>query len=121
MLETSDGSATRTEGLLRTFTAADRAGRAGAVLLGALGLAGMFIPIPIIHLLAIPIILVAGAGVAGRQLMSVARLAPLRIACPKCGAVNRVGGGLGYRQIDRPIERMCEECRRGLQLRIEDR
>jgi hypothetical protein len=47
------------------------------------------------------------------------RLTRLQIHCPKCAAVNRVGGGLGLRHIDEPIDRMCEGCRRGLTLRIE--
>jgi hypothetical protein len=81
-------------------------------------LASTLIPIPIVHLLGIPILLVTGVILAVRQVSMAGRLRPLRLACPKCGVPNRVGGGLGYRTAE-PRERMCDSCRRGLMLRID--
>jgi hypothetical protein len=112
---------TRAPGLLREFTVADRVMRAALVMAGAVVLAGALIPIPIIHLLGIPLVLITGIVLAARQLAAVARLRPLRIACPKCGAANRVGGGFGYRSVAGEFERACESCRRRLTMRIADR
>lgn len=108
-------------GILRDFTAVDRMKRAALVMGGAVILAGALIPIPIIHLLGIPLVLLAGMLMAARQLASVTRLQPLRIACPKCGAVNRVGGGFGYRSVASGLDRTCDSCRRNLTMRITDR
>jgi hypothetical protein len=118
VLEAPDGTTASADGLLREFTLAERARRAALVMLVAIGLAATLIPIPIIHLLGIPLLLIAGVVLTIRQVSSVARLRPLRIPCPKCGGVNRVGGGLGYRSITDPMDRMCEGCRRILTLRI---
>ena len=109
---------TRQPGELTTFTPIERAIRAGVVLVGALLMAAALIPIPIIHLVGIPLVLVIGIAVALRQFRSVARLAPMRIPCPKCGEPNLVGGGLGYRTRTGPVDRNCESCRRPLQLRF---
>ena len=117
-LEATGAEITRCHGLFADFTLARRARRAVIVLLGATGLAALFLPIPIIHLLAIPMILLGGIVTAIRQLSVVGRLAPLRMACPKCGVRNRVGGGLGVRSVA-PKSRVCESCRRELILRIE--
>jgi hypothetical protein len=106
------------EGELTTFALGKRGLRAGTVLIGAMLLAGAIIPIPIVHLVGIPLILGIGIAVAVRQFRSVARLAPMRMPCPKCGADNLMGGGLGYRSATGPINRNCESCRRPLALRF---
>jgi hypothetical protein len=108
----------RSEGDLTRFTIAERAIRAGVVLIAALMLAAAIIPIPIVHLVGIPLILAIGIALALRQFRSVAKLAPMRMPCPKCGAENLVGGGLGYRSATGPIARNCESCRRPLSLRF---
>lgn len=105
-------------GELTTFAVGRRVGRALVVLAVAVVLAASIIPIPIVHLVGIPLILAIGIGAAVRQLRSVARLAPLRVPCPKCGAQNLLGGGLGYRSATGPIRRNCESCRRPLVLRF---
>jgi hypothetical protein len=92
--------------------------RAALVLLIALVLAAAIIPIPIVHLIGIPIILALGLVAAIRQLRSVALLTPLRMHCPRCGAVNGFGGGLGLRTTIGPLARNCEGCRRQLELRF---
>jgi hypothetical protein len=119
ILATPDGAATRADGRVREFTPGERVKRAVLVMLLAIALAATLIPIPIIHLLGIPMLLITGIVLSIRQLSLVARLVPLQLPCPKCHAANRVGGGLGLRNIAEPIERMCEGCRRGLTLRIE--
>ena len=117
-LVAAGGEVTQCTGLFTTFAMAQRARRGVIVFLAATGLAVLFLPIPIIHLLAIPMILLGGIVTAIRQLSIVGRLAPIRIACPKCSALNRVGGGLGVRSMA-PKSRACESCRRELVLRVE--
>lgn len=117
-LETAGGEARQSNGSFAEFTAAQRVGRSGMLLLASVGLAVLFLPIPIIHLLAIPMILLGGILSAIRQLSVVGRLGPLRIACPSCGVPNRVGGGLGVRSMA-PQRRSCESCRRQIVVRIE--
>lgn len=108
----------RAPGVFSEFTMADRLRRSVIVLLVAVLLAATLIPIPIIHLLGIPLLLGGGVFLAIRQLTMIGRLRPLRIACPKCGEFNRVGGGLGLTSIA-PRQRMCDSCRRGLTVRID--
>jgi hypothetical protein len=71
-----------------------------------------------VHLVGIPLIVVTGLVMAVRQLRSVAVLTPVRMACPRCGAANSFGGGLGLRTATGPIDLTCESCRRPLQLTI---
>ncbi len=91
--------------------------RAGVVMLVAVGAAALLIPIPIIHLVGIPLALLIGVGVAIHQFRSVARLDRITLACPKCDAPNHLGGGLGYRTATGPVQTQCESCRRLLELR----
>jgi hypothetical protein len=116
-LSASSGEVTEGEGVFTEFALRQRLKRSGAVFLVAMGLAVLFLPIPIIHLLAIPMILIGGLAVAVRQLSITGRLASMRIACPRCGVQNRVGGGLGVRTLA-PAEHACESCRRTLTLRL---
>lgn len=102
------------------FTVADRVRRSGLVMLAAVLLAATLIPIPIIHLLGIPLLLFTGVFLAIRQLSLAGRLRPVRIACPKCGQPNRIGGGLGVASLA-PRERMCDSCRRNLMVVVEPR
>lgn len=108
-------------GVANAFSMGDRIRRAAMVLGIGVALAATLIPIPIIHLLGIPLLLIAGVVLASRQLTAVLRLDPLQMRCPKCGAVNRVGGGFGYRSATGPFERNCDACRRALTLQLSDR
>lgn len=117
-LTAADGTASQAPGELRTFSLAERLGRAALVFLAACALAALLIPVPIVHLVGIPLVLLVGVIAAARQVMAVARLAPMRIPCPRCQAANSLGGGLGYRTTTGPIERQCESCRRPLELRL---
>jgi len=90
-------------------------------MLGAILVAAMLIPIPIVHLVGIPLMLILGIVLSVRQAMSTVRLKPLRIHCPKCDGVNRVGGGLGYRSLAEPLDRSCDQCRRILKLTVQNR
>ncbi|MEO8480221.1 MAG: hypothetical protein ABI542_11380 [Gemmatimonadota bacterium] len=120
-LTTSDAPPTSVPGSLKVFSPPRRMLRAGVVMLIFVGMAAMLIPIPIVHLVGIPLTLIIGIVVAARTLRTVARLAPTHLACPKCGARNNVGGGIGYRTETGPIDRACESCRRPLELRFEAR
>lgn len=112
---------TRAAGELRTFSPAERLGRALLALLVAIAAAAAMIPIPIVHLIGVPLVLIAGVMLAIRQAMSVGRLAPLRLPCPRCGAPNSIGGGLGYRTVEGAMSRQCESCRRAMSLTMDDR
>ncbi len=119
VLASPGAESTRTPGRLRVFAPGQRALRTAGVLGLSLLAAASIIPIPIVHLVGIPLILLVGIGVAVRQAGSVARLAPMRAPCPKCGAPNSIGGGIGYRSATGPIERGCESCRRGMTMTFE--
>ena len=80
-------------------------------------LAATLIPIPIVHLLGIPLLLLIGVVLSIRQLSMIGRLQAVRIPCPKCGELNHVGGGLGRSSLD-PHEQVCDSCRRTLTLSI---
>lgn len=108
----------RASGALKLLSTGTRALRAGGILLVSLALAASIIPVPIVHLVGIPLILGVGIAAAVRQLRSVAQLAPMRIACPRCGAANSFGGGLGWITATGPIFRNCESCRRQLELTL---
>lgn len=117
-LATASTEPVRAEGVFNEFTLADRIKRSAVVMVAAVLLAATLIPIPIVHLLGIPLFLIGGVVLAIRQLSMIGRMQPLRIACPKCGELNQVGGGLGLSSIA-PGERMCDSCRRRLTLSIE--
>ncbi|HET9064195.1 MAG TPA: hypothetical protein VFN22_00040 [Gemmatimonadales bacterium] len=117
-LATSDAPPTSVPGSLTVFSPSRRMLRAGVVMLIFVGVAASLIPIPIVHLVGIPLALIVGMLVAFRTLRTVARLAQTHLACPKCGARNNVGGGLGYRTETGPVDRACESCRRPLELRF---
>lgn len=119
-LTSSGGTVTTAPGTLQRFTPVQRFVRAVIILLVGIGAAALLIPVPIIHLLGIPLVLLVSIVAAGRQSVTAARLLPLRLACPSCGAKNSVGGGLGYRNATEPIEISCDSCRRGLTLRWDE-
>jgi hypothetical protein len=114
VVSSGDGAEVRGEGVVTELSLHARGLRAGGFLLGAVVLAASLIPVPIIHFIGPPALLISGGVMAVRQLRATARLAPLRLACPKCGAVNRIGGGIGVAHPERPIAVSCESCRRGL-------
>lgn len=118
-LSSSDGAMATLDSWVRIYTPMERVYRAGLLMIVCIGLAASLIPIPIIHLLGIPLVLITGLVLALKQLRAVARLRPLQIHCPKCDAVNRVGGGIGMRSLAQPTEWTCEGCRRVLTLRVE--
>jgi hypothetical protein len=120
VLESAGGSVTTAAGTLQRFTPAQRIFRAVIILCLGIGAAALLIPIPIIHLIGIPLVLLLSLVSAGRQLRVVARLNTIRISCPSCGAMNSVGGWHGYQSATDPIELNCDSCRRGLTLRLRE-
>jgi hypothetical protein len=117
-LSVAGAEAVQVPATFQEFTLADRVRRSGMVMLVSVLLAATLIPIPIIHLLGIPLLLLTGVVLSIRQLSMIGRLKALSIACPKCGELNRVGGGLG-RSSMAPQEHTCESCRRSLTLSID--
>lgn len=115
-LRAGANEATTGHGELVVLSTAARLGRAGVVMVVALVLAVLLVPIPIVHLVGIPLVLLIGTGVAMRQFLSVARLARVRLHCPKCGEPNHLGGGMGFRTAAGPIAVQCVSCRRPLEL-----
>ncbi|MGH7524825.1 MAG: hypothetical protein ACREK8_10995 [Gemmatimonadales bacterium] len=85
----------RRPGVFQEFTMVDRVRRSATIMLVAVLLAATLIPIPIVHLLGIPLLLLIGVVLSIRQLSMIGRLLSVRIPCPKCGEPNNVGGGLG--------------------------
>lgn len=116
-LAASGADPTSADSTLLELSAAQRVKRAAVVFGAAVALAAALIPVPIVHLLGIPLALLVGAVVAIRQLRAAVRLAPVRIPCPKCGAPQLLGG-FGLRTATEPIERSCDSCRRPLVMRI---
>jgi hypothetical protein len=115
-LAAGDGEPTTGTTELTVFTPAQRMARAGAILAVALLAAAAIIPVPIIHLLGIPMVLLLGIVLAVRQLRVVARLDACVLPCPKCGERTSVGGGLGMRAATGPLALSCQSCRRALTL-----
>jgi|CXWL01.1.fsa_nt_gi hypothetical protein len=119
VLASGDGNEVRGEGVLTEIPYQTRLLRAAGIFVVAMVASVALIPIPIIHLMGPPLLLIGGGIAAGRQLRAVARLTPIRLACPKCQAVNRIGGGFGMIHPDRPLDVSCDSCRRGLVVRVE--
>lgn len=115
-LAAGDGDPTTGLTDLTVFSPGQRMARAAAILAVALLAAAAIVPVPIIHLLGIPLLLLLGLTLAVRQLRAVARLAPCVLPCPKCGEGTSVGGGLGMRSVTGPLALSCQSCRRGLTL-----
>ena len=109
----------RAAGELRMLSAGARLRRVGAGLVASVLCAALLIPIPIVHLIGIPLVLLIGIGWAVRVSRSVAVLSPIRIPCPRCGAANALGGGLGLRTTTGPLQLTCESCRRVLVLTLD--
>ncbi len=118
-LASADGGEVRGEGELIEIPYGTRVLRAVGIFVVAVLASVALIPIPIIHLMGPPLLLIGGGIAAGRQLRAVARLTPIRLACPKCQAVNRIGGGFGMIHPDQPLEISCDSCRRGLTVTLE--
>jgi hypothetical protein len=117
ILELPGSTSTEAVGVFDEFTLGQKIKRSGLTMLGAVLLSAMLLPIPIIHIIGPPMLLLTGMVLAILQLTYVGRLSAVKVPCPKCGEINRIGGGLGRRSIA-PAERMCDACRRGLTLRI---
>lgn len=118
-LVSADGGEVRGEGELIEIPFGTRVVRAVGIFVVAMLASVALIPIPIIHLMGPPLLLIGGGIAAGRQLRAVARLTPIRLACPKCQAVNRIGGGFGMIHPDQPLAISCDSCRRGLTVTLE--
>lgn len=89
-----------------------------ALVIGAVAAAAL-IPIPIIHLLGIPLVLVTSIVIAVKQLRVGARVGRVAVNCPKCAAPQAIGGGFGFASIDGPIPITCDSCRRMLTLTVQ--
>lgn len=96
------------------FSGGERVRRALGIFGGSLLMILVVLPVPIVHLIAPVLIVLVGAFFALKQLRANSRLAITRIPCPKCGAINRLGGGIGFRDSDYPGNRLCVQCRRVL-------
>lgn len=101
------------------FSSAQRLRRAIVALLIGAAAAAALIPIPIVHLLGIPLAVLASIVIAVKQLRVAARVGRVPVACPKCAAPQAIGGGFGFTSIDGPIPLTCDSCRRMLTLTVE--
>jgi hypothetical protein len=105
-------------GELRLLSGGDRLRRVVGTLFGSAVFAALLIPIPIIHLVGIPLVLIAGIILAASASRSMTILTPMRFRCPRCAAENSIGGGWGLTTATGPIARNCESCRRQLEIRF---
>jgi hypothetical protein len=117
-LATTGVEPTHGPGRLTEYSPGGRMLRAAGALLVFVGLAAALIPIPVIHLVGIPMMLVLGVVTAIRTLGREARLDRMHLPCPKCGARNDLGGGLGLADPTGPFDLSCSSCRRGLTMTI---
>lgn len=90
-------------------TRAERGKRAGIMLLVGLGVALLFLPIPLIHLFGLFFFLVV-ALLAGQRLMTGAVLRSARGTCGSCGREGRYFVGLGWRPFRLPVKTSCPHC-----------
>ncbi len=117
-LEIAGEAPTTADGTLVEFTPMERMKHGLGMLAGTLVLTVIIAFIPIVHLIGVPLVFIGGITLAVIQMRATARLEPLRLPCPKCGGVNRLGGGFGVAQLAEATPHMCENCRRELVLRV---
>ncbi len=118
-LATDDAEPTHAVTTVTVFSSAQRARRAIVALLIGGAAAAALIPIPIIHLLGIPLVVISAIVIAVKQLRVTARVGRVAAACPKCAAPQAIGGGFGFPSIDEPIPMTCDSCRRMLTLTVD--
>ncbi len=117
-LEIEGEPPTETDATLVEFTPIERIKRSAGMLAGTLLLTIVIVFIPIVHFVGVPLVFFSGITVSVLQMRATARLDPVQLACPKCGGINRLGGGLGVAHLADTTHHMCENCRRELTLRI---
>lgn len=88
---------------------------AAFLFVGAVALAALFLPIPLMHLAGIPIILV-GIWLAARRLRNRAVIASARGRCPACGEETPLYVGFGSAPFKLPIQTSCAKCARTLRV-----
>lgn len=118
-LDTDGAEPTRAVTTVTVFSPAQRARRAIVALLIGAAAAAALIPIPIVHLMGIPLALVTAIVIAVKQLRVAARVGRVAVNCPKCAAPQAIGGGFGFASIDGPIPITCDSCRRMLTLTVQ--
>ncbi|MBA2291351.1 MAG: hypothetical protein H0W15_02725 [Gemmatimonadales bacterium] len=118
-LSTDGAASTHATTTVTVFSPRQRTRRAIVALLIGAAAAAALIPIPIIHLVGIPLALLTAIVIAVKQLRVAARLGRVGVACPKCAAPQAIGGGFGFPSIDGPIPMTCDSCRRLLTLTVE--
>ncbi len=117
-LTAADGRESVVPGILTEVAAGTRFRRVAVTLGVALVLTAAMIPIPIVHFIGVPLVLIGGIAAAVWQGKQVATLERVEIPCPCCGAANRVGGGPGYPSTTGPFSHPCTNCRLPLTLRL---
>ncbi len=117
-LTAADGRESAAPGVLAEIPAGTRFRRVAITAGVAILLSAAMIPIPIVHFIGVPLVLIGGIAAAVWQGKQVATLERVEIPCPCCGAVNRVGGGPGYPSTRGPFSHPCTNCRLQLTLRF---
>lgn len=118
-LSTDGAASTHATTTVTMFSPPQRTRRAIVALVIGAAAAAALIPIPIIHLVGIPLALLTAIVIAVKQLRVAARVGRVRVACPKCAAPQAIGGGFGFGSIDEPIPMTCDSCRRMLTLTVD--
>lgn len=104
---------------LRRFAQGERAVRAAKMTLAWFVAAALVAVVPIIHLVGIPLALLAGLVFGVRQYGVSETLQAVEAPCPKCGAAQRFFAGFGVGAPKLPMTLTCEAC--GKELRLERR
>jgi predicted RNA-binding Zn-ribbon protein involved in translation (DUF1610 family) len=102
---------------LRRFTHRERAVRAAKMTLAWFVAAALVAVVPIIHLVGIPLAVLAGVVFGVRQYGVTETLQSVEAPCPKCGTAQRFFAGFGVGSPRLPMTLTCEAC--GKELRLE--
>ncbi len=101
--------------VVRTLRRRDRVAGAAKVLGAGLVLAAVVLPIPLVHLFAIPVVAVS-LVLAARRLWTGEVVARAEGKCPSCGQIGRFYVGFGRQRFRLPIATSCAACASALTL-----
>ena len=102
--------------VINTLSPGARARRAGLALLGGVVVAALVIPIPLIHLVGIPLALLGGIGLAIRLGTTRETLRSVTGPCPRCAHTQDFFVGIGVFPFQLPKDLSCEKCGRAAHL-----
>jgi hypothetical protein len=102
--------------VFREIGPGERAKRAGLAVLAGLVVSVLVIPIPIVHLVGIPLAVLGGLGAAVRLAGVRSTLRSVHGTCPRCEFQQSFFVGIGLFGYRLPMTLSCENCGRELRL-----